>query len=92
MGRDEKRDVVVIGAGPAGLSAARGAARPGLDVLLLEKLSQADELGHPCGAAIAPHPGFVSGQRQHDGLYFPELDLTIRRSLIVRSFSVEPRR
>jgi 2-polyprenyl-6-methoxyphenol hydroxylase-like FAD-dependent oxidoreductase len=82
VGHRQECDIVVIGAGPAGLSAARAAARPGLDVLLLEKLSQAGELGHPCGAAIAPHPGFVSGQRQRDGLHFPELDLTIPRSLI----------
>jgi digeranylgeranylglycerophospholipid reductase len=76
-------DLIVIGAGPAGLSAARTAARLGLDVLLLESLSQAGDLGHPCGAAIAPHRGFVSGRRQGEDLVFPELDLTIPPSLIV---------
>jgi len=75
--------LIVVGAGPAGLSAARTASRLGLDVLVLEALSEAGELGHPCGAAIAPHPGFVSGQRQGDSLHFPELDLTIPGDLVV---------
>jgi flavin-dependent dehydrogenase len=83
MERNRVHDLIVIGAGPAGLAAARTAARLGLDVLLLEKLSEAGDLGHPCGAAIAPHPGFVSGHRRAEGLHFPELDLVIPHSLVV---------
>ncbi len=78
-------DAVVIGGGPAGLSAARTAAKSGLKTLLLEKLSAAGELGHPCSAVIAPLPGFVTGQRQEDGLHFPELDLFIPAALVIGS-------
>jgi len=44
-------DIAIIGAGPAGLMAARTTARLGLRTLLLEKLPRAGELSHPCGAA-----------------------------------------
>jgi flavin-dependent dehydrogenase len=76
-------DLVVIGGGPAGLSAARAAAQLGAHVLLLEKLPRAGELGHPCGAAIAPVPGFVSGRQAADGLHFPELELVIPSKIVV---------
>jgi flavin-dependent dehydrogenase len=76
-------DVVIIGAGPAGLSAACTTRRLGLDTLLLEQLPQSGELGHPCGSTIAPVPGFVAGERRQDGLHYPELDLTIPSSLLI---------
>lgn len=78
-------DVIIIGAGPAGLSAARTAARSGCKTLLFEQLAQAGDLGHPCGGAIAPLPGFVDGRRRQDGLYFPEIDLGIPWSVVVGS-------
>ena len=37
INREMKCDVVVVGAGPAGSTAARTAAEAGLDVVLLEK-------------------------------------------------------
>lgn len=82
-------DIIVIGAGPAGLSAARTAAGLGLRTLVLERLPRVGELGHPCGGAIAPVPGFVSGQRRDDGLHFLELDLVIPSSLIVGSPTIQ---
>ena len=53
--REEKYDIVVVGAGPAGSMAARAAARGGARVLLLDKRR---ELGVPvqCGEALAEEP------------------------------------
>ncbi len=46
--RDEKHDVVVVGAGPGGSIAARTAAEKGLDVVLIERNS---EIGVPVKCA-----------------------------------------
>lgn len=75
-------DVAIVGAGPAGLSAARSARRFGLRTILLEKHDGPGELDHPCGCVIAPVPGFVSMARQDGSLHLMELDLTIPRELI----------
>ena len=52
---NEKYDIVVVGAGPAGSMAARAAARSGAKVLLLDKRR---ELGVPvqCGEALSEDP------------------------------------
>lgn len=89
MTGNQRYDVIIIGAGPAGLSAARTAARLGLNTLELEQLGRAGELGHPCGGAVAPVPGFASSWRDADGLHFPELDLLIPTSLIVGAPTVQ---
>lgn len=44
-------DLIVVGSGPAGSSAARAAARAGLDVLILEK--EAFPRYKPCGGALS---------------------------------------
>jgi len=85
---EQEFDVIAIGGGPAGLSAVHTAASLGLETLLLEKLSRAGELGHPCSAVIAPLPGFITGQRKEDGLRFPELDLTIPSALVIGQLSI----
>lgn len=78
-----QHDVLVIGAGPAGLAAARSAARRGARTLVLERLGGPGELGHPCSAAVAPLPGRVRGLMAEDGLWLPELDLLLPRASIV---------
>jgi flavin-dependent dehydrogenase len=88
MSHEQAYDVIMIGGGPAGLSAAHAAANCGLSTLLLEQLPRAGELRHPCGGVIAPLPGFITGQRKEDGLHFPELDLTIPSSMVIGQISV----
>jgi digeranylgeranylglycerophospholipid reductase len=62
-------DLIVVGAGPAGSSAAYHAARGGLRVLLLEKRQQ---VGFPvrCAEAVG-HDGFVE-ELGDDGVLFPD--------------------
>src|SRR5512135_3312851 len=83
MTQERQYDVVVVGAGPAGLSAARTIARLGFSTLVLERLPKAGELRHPCTGVITPVPGFVGGRRMLDGLFLPSVDLFIPSSLIL---------
>lgn len=50
---DERADLVVVGAGPAGSATAYHAARGGLDVLLLDR--QEFPRDKPCGDGLLPH-------------------------------------
>ncbi len=83
MGSTQEFDVIIIGAGPAGLSAARTATGLNLKTLLLEKSAGSGKLGHPCGGVIAPVPGFVTGRLSQEGLHFRELDIVIPQKLVI---------
>jgi flavin-dependent dehydrogenase len=76
-------DLVVIGAGPAGLGAACMGAERGLRTLVLERTWGPESLGHPCTGVVAPVPGHVSGRRDRQGICFPALGLRIPFELIV---------
>jgi len=52
----EKRNVLIVGAGPAGLTAAKILAENGKDVLVLEKLPEESIGDKVCGGAIFSHP------------------------------------
>jgi flavin-dependent dehydrogenase len=83
MSQDCQYDVAIVGAGPAGLSAARTVARLGFSAILFEQLAQPGDLQHPCSALITPVPGFIGARRLLDGLFLPSLDLLIPSSLIL---------
>jgi len=89
MASGDRFDVIVVGAGPAGLSAARTAARLGFSTLVLEQRATPAELAHPCSAVIAPVPGLIAGQEEDGDLHFPGLGLVIpvRSSAVVRRSS-----
>ena len=76
-------DVIIVGAGPAGLSAARTTARLGFKTLVLERLPEVGQTAHPCNAILAPMPGFLKGRRLLGDLFYPQLDLLIPLSLVV---------
>lgn len=75
-------DILIIGAGPAGLGAARVAASNGLRTAVIERANSAGILDHPCSAVIAPLPGFVSGHASEVGITFPEVHLDIPAEMI----------
>ncbi len=52
-------DMIIIGGGPGGYTAALYAARAGLDVLVLEKLSAGGQMG--LTSRIDNYPGFPDG-------------------------------
>ena len=76
-------DVIIVGAGPAGLSAARTTARLGFSTLLLERMPAAGYQAQPCSAIIAPVPGLLKGRRLLGDLFYPQLDLVIPSALVV---------
>jgi len=64
LSRDVVRDVVVIGAGPAGLAAAVYGASEGLDVLVLESTAPGGQAGS--SSRIENYLGFPTGVSGHD--------------------------
>ena len=48
----KKYDLIVVGAGPAGLLAAKTAAQGGLDVILIERKTNVASIGRSCVAGL----------------------------------------
>jgi flavin-dependent dehydrogenase len=73
---DRLYDLVIVGAGPAGLTAAIRARALGLDVVVLERLPSPKRSHHPDGGIIQAR-GLYTLSKETDGLRIAELDLVI---------------
>ena len=60
-----KYDLVVVGAGPAGLTAAKVAAESGLSVAVLERKDTIHEILRMCGMMLVTLSGNLHGRTCH---------------------------
>jgi flavin-dependent dehydrogenase len=77
----EKYDVIVAGAGPAGLLAAKALAQNGFDVAMLERKAEMSAVTRACGQSLLPPNEYFFGDLFHynarDGRFcFPLLGLS----------------
>src|SRR3977135_2093012 len=76
----ERLDLLIIGAGPAGLSAADAAAREGLNYLVIEKGTIADTIRHyPVGRTLFSTPNELE---MHEGALVPVREKPTREELL----------
>ncbi|MDX9720185.1 MAG: NAD(P)/FAD-dependent oxidoreductase [Myxococcota bacterium] len=89
LGADPEQcyDLIVVGAGPAGLGAAMRARRLGLSVLVLERLPSPRRAHHPDGGLVFSAPDISPMLERPDGLHLQRFDLTIPTALIRDRFS-----
>jgi len=77
---NEPLDLLIIGAGPAGLSAANAAAREGLDYLVIEKGTIADTIRqYPVGRTLFSTPNELE---MRDGALHPVREKPTREELL----------
>src|SRR6266853_7047122 len=77
---EDSLDLLIIGAGPAGLSAADAAAREGLDYLVIEKGTIADTIRqYPVGRTLFSTPNEV---KMRDGALHPVREKPTREELL----------
>lgn len=70
-------DLIVIGAGPGGLMAARTAARDGLKVLLLEQRKEISDVKRYCSQLIRIGPGGFSSAKAPSDIEIKKVNLTL---------------
>jgi len=93
--RDCERSVLVVGAGPAGLSAALSAAEGGYEVTLVEREAQAGGFVRRLARAYPTGPPFALADVDVDGLVARALDhpgVTLRTSTTVTALEGQPGR
>ena len=74
-------DLVIIGAGPAGLGAALRARILGMDVAVIERLPSHKRVHHPDGGLLFAK-GIYTTEHKDKGLWIKELDLHITADMI----------
>jgi 2-oxoglutarate ferredoxin oxidoreductase subunit delta len=80
---DRVYDLLVVGAGPAGLGAAIRGRALGLSVAVVERLPSHRRAHHPDGGLLFAAPDIYAMKRGGDGgLHLAELDLTIPAELV----------
>jgi flavin-dependent dehydrogenase len=89
-------DVIVVGGGPAGLMAAKTAAKNGLTVLLVEQKRDITKIGRICASMFIMDPGFHGEFVTVDGnrIIFPKNDFSVNYSGrwvdLTRSIRISP--
>ncbi|MEW5816610.1 MAG: NAD(P)/FAD-dependent oxidoreductase [Spirochaetota bacterium] len=83
ISRSDYYDVIVIGGGPAGLTAAYFATKEGCRTLLFEKLPHKGKLSHPEGGAIWPIPKLVTLEKEPMGIKILETDFLLPNRIII---------
>ncbi len=78
---EEEVDLIVVGAGPAGLGAAIGAARRGLSVCVFERLPNREISHHVDGGVLVSFPGLSSASKKGDEICFDAFDFCLPASL-----------
>src|ERR671923_466331 len=77
---NERLDLIIIGAGPAGLSAAEAAAREGLDYVVIEKGTIANTIRkYPVGRTMFSTPNEVE---MHEGTLKPVREKPTREEML----------
>lgn len=89
-------DLVVIGGGPAGLMAAKTAAKNGLTVLLVEQKQEISKVGRTCGSMVILDPGFHGEfiKVEENRIVFPRFNFSVDYSGgwvdLARSIRISP--
>ena len=79
---DRVYDMVVVGAGPAGLAAAMRARRLGLSVAVLDRLPSSRRSHHPDGGLLFASPDTTAVADRPDGMHLDRFDITIPAAMV----------
>jgi flavin-dependent dehydrogenase/NAD-dependent dihydropyrimidine dehydrogenase PreA subunit len=83
-GLDDRKiyDLVIVGAGPAGIAAALRARQLGMTVAILERLPSPERVHHPDGGLLFSSKQVYELKPRGNDLYLEDLDLTISAEVI----------
>ncbi|MDP8262470.1 MAG: FAD-binding protein [Candidatus Ancaeobacter aquaticus] len=75
-------DVIIVGAGPAGLGAAISCAREGLNTAVFERLPNRNVSHHADGGILFSFPGATTMKKTEGFLEFPEIEFKLKDDFI----------
>ncbi|TXT66217.1 MAG: hypothetical protein BAJALOKI3v1_40027 [Promethearchaeota archaeon] len=76
-------DVIIIGAGLAGLTAAYNLAKEEVDVKVFDRLPKSGILDHPCGCMVSPVPNSITFKNSSEGILYKEVDFLFTEDMIL---------